>query len=246
MDMEDEPITAAAPVTGAEQAQPTEPVAPAPAEPTTVDNPEPQAPTEPTGNEGRTNDAQPDELSTWAQKKGLELTSDNEKKLAKMAYESEKRMHETTTKAKATGAVDKTLGEMSDVSAENVANATGQDVETVKRLQRLETSAAIRDFWTDNPDARKYETEMAKIASEAGLYGTPQAILKAAYAMAVSQDTASLKTAGGREALETLARTQQAAVPNGHATNQGTTPTGKKFEDLSLEEMTKKLGTVRY
>lgn len=245
--MDEATTTVAAPAAGAEQAQPVEPVAPTTAEPTTVASTESQTTTEPANDEGRADEAaQPDELSTWAQKKGLELTSDNEKKLAKMAYESERKMHETTTKAKPTGEVSKVLGEMSDASAANVAAATGQDVETVKRLQNLETNAAIRDFWSDNPEARKYEADMAKIASTAGLYGTPQAILNAAYAMAVSQDSASLKTAGGREALETLARTQQAAVPQGHATNPGTTPPSKRPEDMTTAEMEKKYGTVRY
>jgi hypothetical protein len=245
--MDDQTTTPAASDPGAEQAQPVTPVAPPAAEPTTVASTENQTPTTPAEDAGREQPAaQPDDLSTWAQKKGLELTSDNEKKLAKMAYESERKMHETTTKVKSSGAVEKTLGAMSDTSAENVAQATGQDVELVKRLQGIETKEAIRDFWEANPDARQYEAKMAEIASTAGLYGTPQAILNAAYAMAVSQDTTSLKTAGGREALETLARTQQAAVPNGHATNPGTTPAGKKFEDLSLAEMEKKLGTVRY
>ncbi len=108
---------------------------------------------------------------------------------------------------------------MSDESATQVAEATGQDPEVLKRLQRMEVKDSIREFWDTHPEARAHEQEMAKIAVESGLYGSPEAILKASYAMAVSNNQGAVKSQGKREALESLAHKQNAAVPTGNAVN---------------------------
>lgn len=154
-----------------------------------------------------------EQLSKFAQAKGLELDSDNAKKAAKMAMNAEKLMH---NKAKKASELEKTMSSMSDTSAEQVAQATGQDPEVLKRLQRMEVQGSIRDFWDEHPEARQFEAEMAQIAVDSGLYGSPEAILKASYAMAVGE---SLKSQGKQEALKSLAHKQQAAVPRGNAVN---------------------------
>jgi hypothetical protein len=180
-------------------------------------------------------------LAKFAKTKGLELDSDNAKKAAKMAMESEKLMHSATGRATE---LEKTMSTMSDESAQHVAQATGQDPEVLKRLQRMEVKDSIRDFWETHPDAKQYEKTMAKIASGSGLSGSADAILKAAYAMAVADNQGAVKSQGKREALESLAHKQQAAVPTGSATNAGTLPKEKPFEDLSIKEMEAKLGFV--
>lgn len=157
-----------------------------------------------------------EQLASWAEKKGLTLDSDNAKKAAKMAREAEKAMH---SKAQKASELEKTMSSMSDQSAEQIADATGQDPEVLKRIQRMEVKSSIRDFWDNNPDARQYEKEMAQIAVDSGLYGSPEAILKASYAIALSQNQDSVKSQGKREALESLAHKQQAAVPTGSAVN---------------------------
>lgn len=182
-----------------------------------------------------------DQLSEFAKNKGLELDSENAKKAAKMAMEAERNMHKATGRA---GELEKSMSTMSDDSAQQVAEATGQDPEVLKRLQRMEVKESIRDFWDANPNARKYEKEMATIATGSGLMGSPDAILKAAYAMAVANDQGAVKSQGKREALESLAHKQQAAVPTGSATNSGVTPKEKPFEELSINEMESKLGFV--
>jgi hypothetical protein len=161
-----------------------------------------------------------EQLTKFAQAKGLELDSDNAKKAAKMAMNAEKLMHNKASKA---SELERTMSGMSDESAEQVANATGQDPEVLKRIQRMEVKDSIRDFWESNPDARQYESEMAKIATESGLYGTPEAILKASYAMAQSQNSEALKSQGKQEALKSLAHKQQAAVPRGDAVTSSMT-----------------------
>lgn len=158
-----------------------------------------------------------EQLSKFAQAKGLELDSDNARKAAKMAMNAEKLMH---NKAKKASELEKTMSSMSDTSAEQVAQATGQDPEVLKRLQRMEVQGSIRDFWDEHPEARQFEAEMAQIAVDSGLYGSPEAILKASYAMAVGE---SLKSQGKQEALKSLAHKQQAAVPRGNAVTSSMT-----------------------
>jgi hypothetical protein len=161
-----------------------------------------------------------EQLAKFAETKGLELDSDNAKKAAKMAMNAEKLMHSKATKA---SELERTMSSMSDESATQVAEATGQNPEVLKRLQRMEVKDSIREFWDSNPGARQYESEMATIAVESGLYGSPEAILKASYAMAVAKNPEALKSQGKREGLESLAHKQQAAVPRGNAVNSGST-----------------------
>jgi len=159
-----------------------------------------------------------EQLAKFAETKGLELDSDNARKAAKMAMNAEKLMHSKANKA---SELERTMSSMSDESATQVAEATGQNPEVLKRLQRMEVKDSIREFWDSNPDAKAYEADMAKIAVESGLYGSPEAILKASYAMAVAENPAALKSQGKREGLESLAHKQQASVPRGNAVNSG-------------------------
>lgn len=173
--------------------------------------------------EATTVDSEPsddEQLTKFAETKGLVLDSDNAKKAAKMAMNAEKLMHDKTKRA---SELERTMSSMSDESAQRQAEVTGENPEVLKRVQRMEVKESIRDFWDANPDAKQYETEMAKIAVEAGLYGTPEAILKASYAMAAMSNQGAVKSQGKREALESLAHKQQAAVPMGNAVTSSMT-----------------------
>lgn len=161
-----------------------------------------------------------EQLAKFAETKGLVLDSDNAKKAAKMAMNAEKLMHD---KSKRASELERTMSSMSDDSAQRQAEATGENPEILKRIQRMEVKESINDFWLNNPDAKQYEAEMAKIAVEAGLYGSPEAILKASYAMAAINNQGAVKSQGKREALESLAHKQQAAVPTGNAVNSSMT-----------------------
>lgn len=179
------------------------------------------------------------ELSKWASNKGLELDSDNAKKAAKMARESEKAMHQTTQKA---SELEKTVTAASDEQAVAAAEATGQDPEFLKRLQRVEVREAVRDFWNQPDIDRSFEPAMIKLLeTKPHLAGD----LESLYASAVvkSGGVTAVKSQGKREALESLAHKQQAAVPSGSATTKAQ-PKGKAFADLSIKEMEKQLGIV--
>lgn len=180
-----------------------------------------------------------DQLNEWAQGKGLELDSDNARKAAKMAREAEKAMHQKAQKA---SELEKTIATSSDAIAEEVATTTGQDPELLKRLQRVEVRENVRDFWNQEGIDKSYESKMIEILQEKPhLAGD----LESLYATAVMKSGGAAKSQAKREALESLAHKQQAAVPTGHATTPGVTPKDKPFEELSIKEMESKLGFVR-
>jgi plasmid maintenance system antidote protein VapI len=184
-----------------------------------------------------------DDTSEWLKNKGID-PSDPEaiNKLAKSAREAERAMH---SKAQKASELEKTMTEMSDASAEQIAQATGQDPEMVKRIQRIEVRDAKRTFFENNPGAAQYEGEMAKIATESGLYGTAEAIMKAAYAIARSQDIDAVKSQAKRETLEGLAHKQQAAVPTGNAVSSGNIGTGQ-LTPQNVDQMVANMSAEEY
>lgn len=157
-----------------------------------------------------------EKLQKFAQSHGLELDSPNAIKAAKMAMDNQAEFHRSRQQK---GELEQSMFAMSDESAQQQAQYTGENPEVLQRLQRMEVKESINDFWAANPDARQYEAQMTEIAQSAGLYGTPEAILKAAYAMAKAQDSDNLRSQGAQEALTSLAHKQQAAVPRGNAVN---------------------------
>lgn len=177
-----------------------------------------------------------DKLASFAKGQGIEDLSEltaREKSLLKSAYDSKV---EYTQKRQRASEMEKTMTTMSDESAEQVAESTGQDPEVLKRLQRMEVKDSIREFWDTHPDAKQHEGEMAKIAVESGLYGSPEAILKASYAIAMSQNTDAVKSQGKREALESLAHKQHAAVPPGNAVN-GSSMTSATITPQNVDQL---------
>jgi hypothetical protein len=240
--MEDETTTTpeASVDTGAEIAQPVQ------AEDSSVAGEQPSTePSEVQQGEETDETSQPnvdDKLKKYALSQGLELDSPSAIKAANIAMKAQS---EATRNYHKTSEMQKTMETMSDLSAEATAEQTGQDPEVLKRLQRMEVRDSIRDFWDKTPDARQYEQEMSEIAQTAGLYGSPEAILKASYSIAVANNANKVKSQGRREALESLAHKQQAAVPKGHATNPSATPPKKPFSEMSIKEMEAHLGKVR-
>lgn len=199
-------------------------------------------------NEGAEESALPeqdDKLLSFAKGQGIEdvsSLSEREQKLLKMAHDNNAEFQRNRQRATE---LEKTMGDMSDESAMQVAAATGQDPEVLKRVQKIEVNGAIRDFFDENPGAKQYQAEMGQIAIDSGLYGSPEAILKASYAIAVANNSGSLKSQGKREALTSLAQKQQAAVPRGNATSPVTTPKEKPAAEMSIKELEAKLGFAK-
>jgi len=154
-----------------------------------------------------------DELTKWAQAKGLELASDSEIKLAKMARESEKAMHSAKSEAKS-------------VLQEEAMRVNDSADPIAEKLASLEAKVAISDFYNANPDARAYDEKMGEaLANDPALleYVRSTGNISAVYGIVKSQDSAkdaeSFKKEGGREALTQLASKQQAAAVKGSAVN---------------------------
>ncbi len=219
------------------------------AQPETTESAEAVSQTTETPEQSQSAAAEPsedEELASWAENKGLKLDSDNAKKAAKMAREAERAMH---TKAREKSELEKTLSTTSDEVAENIAIDTGQDPELLKRLQRVEVRDSVRDFYDTHPDAREIEREMvAELQKRPHLAGD----LEALYAVVKTQNLDAVKSQGGREALETLAQKQQAAVPRGNAvtgSNMGTSSITPQNVDamvakMSVEEYQKRLPEI--
>jgi hypothetical protein len=184
--------------------------------------------------------SQPDaELTKWAQAKGLELTSESEIKLAKMARESEKAMHSAKGEAKSVLQEEAMkTNEMADPLAEKIAS--------------LEAKVAISDFYNANPDARAYDEKMGEaLANDPALleYVRSTGNISAVYGIVKSADTAkdaeSFKKEGGREALTQLASKQQAAAVKGSAVNSAPS-SSEKITPQNVDELIGKNGQQWY
>lgn len=181
-----------------------------------------------------------DELTKWAQAKGLEqLSSESEIKLAKMARESEKAMHSAKSEAKSVLQEEAMkTNEMADPLAEKIAS--------------LEAKVAISDFYNANPDARAYDEKMGEaLANDPALleYVRSTGNISAVYGIVKSADTAkdaeSFKKEGGREALTQLASKQQAAAVKGSAVNSAPS-SSEKITPQNVDELIGKNGQQWY
>lgn len=152
-----------------------------------------------------------EDLTKWAKAKGLDISSESEIKMAKMARESEKAMHSAKGEAKS--------------ALQEEAMKTNPVLDPVaERLASLEAKVAISDFYTANPDARSYDEKMGEaLANDPALleYVRQTGNIQAVYGIVRSADSAkdaeSFKKEGGREALTQLANKQQAASVKGSA-----------------------------
>jgi hypothetical protein len=235
----DEPITDTSAITdtGADTtAQPDTSAdtsaAPQPNEPNT----NPDASTEPSTT---------DDNSSWLQSKGIDPQSPEAiVKLAEMARNAEKRMHESTAQAselkKALESGDNAeVAQALDVPEEMLQNPVFQQlVDKINQLEAGQTTIAtankVNDFFAQNPDARNYESAMTAIVTDNPTIGT---LVKGGYlgfdqlyAMAKGSDANrddTLKNTGGKEALERIADKQQGRAVSGKATSSQLTPPSK-------------------
>lgn len=153
-----------------------------------------------------------DDLSKWAESKGINLEDpESVQKLAKSYREAEKKLHETTqTKSE----LEKQL-----VPADGVPQYTQDgNLDVYSEVQNVKTQLNLQNFYMENPEARSYDEKMAQIAiekPELGLYAKNSGDFSVLLAMAKQGDE---RREGGREALERLADKQRAAVASPAAT----------------------------
>jgi len=159
-----------------------------------------------------------DDLSKWAESKGINLEDpESVQKLAKSYREAEKKLHETTqTKSE----LEKQL-----VPSDGVPQYTQDgNLDVYSEVQNVKTQLNLQNFYMENPEARSYDEKMAQIAlekPELGLYAKNSGDFSVLLAMAKQGDE---RREGGREALERLADKQRAAVASPAATVQSSQP----------------------
>lgn len=152
--------------------------------------------------------------SEWLKKKGIDPTSPEAAlKVAEMAANAEKQMHEATVKA---SQLEKTL----DTGITEEAEAQGLTDDERLDIVRIKTKLSVREFFDAHPEAKSLEPAMIEeLKAKPHLAGDLESLYASALVKSGSLD--SLKSQGKREGLESLARTQQAAVPTGNATTSG-------------------------
>lgn len=159
------------------------------------------------------------EWQDWLEKKGIDPNAPEAvEKLAEIARNSEKKMHESAQKASELEKVTKITDEQIPV------DASPSQVDTI-RARNLELRMDIRDWKDANRDKMDYEPAMVKVLSDPvkkQLVQEGYLTLDDVYGIAKGTDIGRdeiVKSQGKREALESLAQKQQAAVPVGNAVN---------------------------
>lgn len=168
-----------------------------------------------------------DENLEWLKNKGIDPTSPEAiTELAKMARNAEKKMHESTAKA---SELQKELSSPQQAANDNPNDALAAEV------QSLKMAYAVKDFFDGNPDAKALEQKMASMVTDRPEIGQ---LVRAGYLsvsdlyhLAKGGDPAleaEAKTQGGKEALEQLAKKQQAKALTGSATTSELSDTTKE------------------
>lgn len=241
--MDEEPTTVPDVVdTGADQALPVQPNEPQPADDQPVAEPsEPSQDAEPSEASAPQVD---DKLTKFAKSQGIDLDSPSAIKAAQIAMKAQS---EATRNYHKSAELEK----VTNIAPEQVpADATPQQQENV-RIRNLELKYEIQGWKMQNQDKLALESDMVNILNDPNkklLVQEGLLTLDDIYSLAKASspdNSAEVKSQGKREALQSLAHKQQAAVPAGHATNPSTTPKEKPFNELSLEEMRAKLGVHR-
>jgi hypothetical protein len=144
-------------------------------------------------------------------------------------------MHDKTVKA---SELEKTL-----TTQDPSAPADSIVAELAAEVRSMKLQANVNSFWSENPDAKAYETKMTEIVTSRPDIGTLVRdgflSLSDLYSLARGNDTgkdAELKAAGGKEALQKVAEKQQARAVPGVATSSALSDPTK--EDAFLKGLT--------
>lgn len=193
-----------------------------------------QSANEATTSEGEADASVPetdDKLQRYAESHGIELDSPSAIKAARIAMNNQAEYQRTRQKA---SQLEKSMVDSGDDYAEQVAQATGQDPELLKRVQRMEIRDSIRDFYDQVPTAREFDDQIKEKILSSGISGSPEAVLKAAWAMVQADDADSLKSEGAKNALNNLASKQRAAAPTGSAVSSA--PSNNAITRAQMQE----------
>lgn len=200
-----------------------------------------------TGAEAETQPDQPavsTELQKYAESQGIPLDSPGAIKAAEIARKAQ---GEATRNGLKASELEKATNITEDQIPANAPPETRDNV----RIRNMELKMDIQSWKIQNPDKLAHEAEMVKVLSDTNkrmLVQEGYLSLDDVYNLAragAPDNSAAVKSEGKREALQSLAHKQQAAVPAGHATNPAATPKEKPLREMSREERRAKLGYVR-
>jgi len=150
-----------------------------------------------------------DGLARFAEAKGFDpkALSEGERKALSMAQNAEKRMHEATQPTKPNIQPPESM-ELSDDQNYNTL---------IERQNKMEMQTYVRDWFEGNPDMKEYRGDLQRIANEKPHLSNMDDVR--AHFLANPEKLTSLKSEGGREALQNLAQKQQQIPPQSGATN---------------------------
>lgn len=161
-----------------------------------------------------------DDYLNWASKKGIK--TDNTVSMLKMVRDAEKKMHETQSSIEAK--------RLREAVAEADSYGTMSDVDIA--LSRL----SVREFYLDNPEAKRYDEEMAAIVREKPYLSND---LETVYVLAKAKnqtvDTQAITKQARKEVLAQVAKAEAAAPPNTSASTRGEV---KEISDEDIANMT--------
>lgn len=175
-----------------------------------------------------------DQLTKWAEAKGLTLDSDNAIKAAKMAREAEKAMHQ---KAQRASELEKSVESVADREVASYEEQTGELVsETDRIVKKLLVKDSVRTFFEAKPEAKPLEQAMvAELQTKPHLAGDLDALYAVALVNSGKLDT--VKSDAKRETLEALAQKQQASAPTGNAVNAGQMSSSNTITPQNVDQL---------
>lgn len=185
-----------------------------------------------------------EQLQKFAQSQGIELDSPN---AIKAAQALQKARSEATRNYQKASELEKAT----NITQEQLPADASQPQYDAARIRNMELKMEVQSWKMNNPDKVALEKEMVGILADPNkklLVQEGYLSLDDVYKLAKAEapdNSAAVRSEGKREALQSLAHKQQAAVPTGHATNQGTSPKQKEFKDLSIAEMEARLGFAK-
>ena len=190
--------------------------------------------TQPTSTEAvETVTAQPDELTKWAQAKGIDPNDPSA--ALKMAREAEQRMHQATEAAAAAKKQAEAQQLVEPPAYEPLYSDPNTDLSA--RLVKLEVEAKVATFYAQNPDAKALDAEMSQIAVKDPVLaayvqrtGNIETLYNIAKANVAQNDVKAAEERGAARARAELAKASKAGLPQTAATQAA--PTQKLSDEI--------------
>lgn len=159
------------------------------------------------------------EIRDWVEKKGYDL--DNPIQLAKGVRELEKKMHQQGVE----------VGELRKQMSEQVQESAPQNQEQSKTDYETEvTRMRVNNFFSENPDARTYESKMVEIVKEKPHLGQDlETLYTVAKARSNDAEKEKARKDGKKSALQQVEKKQRRAAPKTSARQQEKTPEEDPF-----------------